>query len=304
MKFRSRVLALALCAGTSLVLLGGEDAEARRLGGGTSLGRHSPNVLQRASVTAPASAGATSASAIAPDAPTTSAGNRWLAPLTGVAAGVGLAALFGHLGIGEELGVLVLLALLAVPLMALLRRVLVPPARASPAWVGASYSKDALGGEATVPLFLRESADDVGASPAPEPAGPTAPAPTWNIPDDFDVTGFLNNARAQFVRLQAAFDAADLAELREFTTPEMFVELRGQVRARKAGTHRTDVVTLEAELLGIETTATEYIASLRFHGLIREDEGVAAENFDEVWNLTKPVDGPGGWLLAGLQQLD
>ncbi len=304
MKFRSRVLALALCAGTSLALLGGEDAEARRLGGGASLGRQSPNVLQRASVTAPASAAAASASAIAPDAQTTSTGNRWLAPLTGVAAGVGLAGLFGHLGIGEELGVLALLALLAVPVIALLRRVLVPPAPASPAWVGASYSKDALGSEATVPLFLRESSDDVGASPAQAPTGPNAPAPTWNIPDDFDVTGFLSNARAQFVRLQAAFDAADLAELREFTTPEMFVELRGQVRGRKAGTHRTDVVTLEAELLGIETTATEYIASLRFHGLIRENEGVAAESFDEVWNLTKPVDAPGGWLLAGLQQLD
>lgn len=302
MKFRSRVLALALCAGTALVLLGGEDAEARRLGGGASLGRQSPNVLQRSSVPAPSSAAA--ANAIPPDARTPSTANRWLAPLTGVAAGVGLAALFGHLGIGEELGVLVLLALLAVPLIALLRRVLVPPAPASPAWVGASYSKDGLGGEATVPQFLRESADDVGASPAPEAAGAIAPAPTWNIPDDFDVAGFLSNARIQFVRLQAAFDAADLAELREFTTPEMLVELRGQVRARKAGTHRTDVVTLEAELLGIETTAAEYIASLRFHGLIRENEGVAAENFDEVWNLTKPVDGPGGWLLAGLQQLD
>ncbi len=302
MKFRSRVLALALCAGTALVLLGGEDAEARRLGGGSSLGRQSPNALQRSSAPAPAAAAA--ASAIPPEAQTRSTGKRWLAPLTGVVAGVGLSALFGHLGIGEELGVLVLLALLVAPLIALLRRVLVPPAPASPAWVGASYSRDGLGGEATVPHFLRESADAAGGSPAPEPAARSAPAPTWNVPDDFDVAAFLNHARTQFVRLQAAFDAADLAELREFTTSEMFVELRQQVRARKAGTDRTAVVTLEAELLGIETTALEYIASLRFHGLIREDEGVAAAHFDEVWNLTKPVDGPGGWLLAGLQQLD
>jgi len=302
MKFRSRVLALALCAGTSLLLLGGEDAEARRLGGGTSLGRQSPTVLQRPAVAAPAAAA--SAGAIPAEAQTMGASKRWLAPLTGVAAGVGLASLFGHLGISEELGVLVLLALLAVPLIALLRRVLVPPAPASPAWVGASYSRDSLGGEATVPNFLRESADAASGNPAPEPAGASVPAPSWNIPDDFDVAGFLNNARTQFVHLQAVIDAADLAELREFTTPEMFVELRRQVRARKSGPQRTDVVTLEAELLGIETTALEYIASLRFHGLMREDEGGAAENFDEVWNLTKPVDGPGGWLLAGLQQLD
>lgn len=302
MKFRSRVLALALCAGTSVLLLGGEDAEARRLGGGASLGRQSANVVQRSTVPAPAAAA--SASAIPAEARTMGASQRWLAPLAGVAAGVGLAALFGHLGISEELGVLVLLALLAVPLIALLRRGLAPPASASPAWVGASYSKDGLGGEATVPNFLRESADAASGSPAPEPPGAIAPAPNWNIPDDFDVAGFLSNARSQFVRLQAVFDAADLAGLRQFTTPEMFVELSRQVRARKAGRHRTDVVTLEAELLGIETTALEYVASLRFHGLMREDEGGVAESFDEVWNLTKPVAGRRGWLLAGLQQLD
>lgn len=300
MKFGSKALALGLAAVTSLVLLGADDAEARRLGGGGSLGRQSPNVLQRATAPAPAPG----AAAISPAAPPPGAGNRWLAPLTGVAAGLGLAAVFAHLGVGEELGVLVMLALLAIALIALVRRVLLPSQPRSPAWAGASYSKEALGREASVPQFLRESADAADMLPASGPGGASAPSPAWNIPADFDVDGFLHNARTQFVRLQAAFDAADLDELREFTTPEMFAELRRQVRGRSAAASGTDVVTLEAELLGIETTPAEYIASLRFNGLIREEGDGAAENFDEVWNLIKPVDGRGGWLLAGLQQLN
>jgi len=40
---------------------------------------------------------------------------------------------------------------------------------------------------------------------------------------------------------------------------------------------------------------------VRFTGTMRVDGEL--ETFDEVWNLTKPVDGKTGWLLAGIQQL-
>jgi predicted lipid-binding transport protein (Tim44 family) len=43
--------------------------------------------------------------------------------------------------------------------------------------------------------------------------------------------------------------------------------------------------------------------SVRFHGLIREEQDAPAQDFDEVWNLTKPVDGSSGWVLAGIQQM-
>ncbi|MCS7101020.1 MAG: Tim44-like domain-containing protein, partial [Burkholderiaceae bacterium] len=92
----------------------------------------------------------------------------------------------------------------------------------------------------------------------------------------------------------------DLAELEEFTTQEMFVALTHELNARGAAP-QVEVVTLEADLLGIETTAQEYVASVRFSGTLRVDGEI--ERVDEVWNLSKPVQGPGGWLLAGIQQL-
>jgi predicted lipid-binding transport protein (Tim44 family) len=53
-----------------------------------------------------------------------------------------------------------------------------------------------------------------------------------------------------------------VADIREFTTPEVFAELKMQITERGAQTDYTDVVSIDAELLGIETSATEYLASV------------------------------------------
>ena len=135
------------------------------------------------------------------------------------------------------------------------------------------------------------------------------PAP-WGIPTDFDVTGFLRHSKTYYIRLQAAWDKADINDIREFTTPEMFGELRLQLQERGAAANVTDVVTLEAELLGIETIGNDYLASVKFSGTVREDQqtspatAAVASSFAEVWNLSKPTSGQGGWILAGIQALN
>ena len=122
----------------------------------------------------------------------------------------------------------------------------------------------------------------------------------WGVPADFDTNGFLGHAKEYFGKLQNAWDRGNLAELEEFTTRDMFVALTHELRARGAGT-RTEVLTLDAALLGIESTPAEHLASVRFSGSLRVDGEI--EQVDEVWNLSKPVNGSSGWLLAGIQQL-
>jgi len=138
------------------------------------------------------------------------------------------------------------------------------------------------------------------------PLAGSAPAPasvdaTWGVPADFDVAEFVRNAKVHFIRLQAASDEKNLADIREFTTPEVFAEIKMQLDEDKVAINKTDVVNLDATLLGIETGPTEYLASVRFSGSVRENEAEATP-FAEVWNLSKPVAGRGGWLLAGIQQ--
>ena len=125
---------------------------------------------------------------------------------------------------------------------------------------------------------------------------------TWGIPADFDVPAFLRAAKANFIRLQAAWDKNDINDLHQFTTPEMFAELRLQLQERGAASNVTDVIELDADLLGIETFQDDYMASVRFTGKIREDANGPAEPFEEIWNMTRPISKKTGWVLAGIQQ--
>lgn len=315
-------LLVVLVAALSLTI---PEAEARRLGGGKSFGRQSTAPIQRDA--RPPQAAPQQTPQRPGAAPGQATGNRWLAPLAGIAAGLGLAALASHLGLGEAMGTVLLLLLLVVAAVFVFRMLAArrAPSGPQPAYQG-GYSASQLGREAAVRYSADESALQSGTqsgaarrSAEPLAAGaavpdshpgvagsvspPDASAAVSRIPAGFDVEGFERNAKLQFVRLQAVFDAGDTRDLREFTTPEMYAELALQIGERGGAENRTDVVTLDATLLGIESTPEEHVASVRFSGMIREEAGAEAKPFDEVWNLVKPANGPGGWVLAGIQQL-
>jgi predicted lipid-binding transport protein (Tim44 family) len=130
---------------------------------------------------------------------------------------------------------------------------------------------------------------------------------TWGIPSGFDIEGFLKASKANFVSLQAAWDHADMPSLRAMMTDDMLEQIKGQLAERERDAHgaptRTEVVMLEAQLLGIEETDEVYMASVEFSGLIREEVSAGPNPFREVWNITRPKSGPGGWLVAGVQAL-
>jgi predicted lipid-binding transport protein (Tim44 family) len=266
------LLALVLCAGALI-----EAAQAARLGGGRSLG------AQR-QVTAPPRQATPPAPQQQPAAAPQPAGSRWLAPLAGLAAGLGLGWLFAQGGFGPAMGVLLLAALAAAALFALgrlgSRRTLLsrPPQYAAPA--EAMHSTDL---------------------PSGSSAGARAHRST--IPADFDVEKFLAEAKRNFLRLQDANDRSDRDMIREVTTEEMFRVLEASLTGH-AQAQQTDVVTLDATLLELATEDRVHWASVRFSGSIREKAEAAAEPFGEVWHLQKPGNGSSGWLLAGIQQLN
>jgi predicted lipid-binding transport protein (Tim44 family) len=324
-----RTFWIALIAVFAATTIGLTDAEAKRMASGKSVGKQAPsNVMQRdatpsspsgassagpsAAPAAPAAAAAPSAAAAArpaaaPAAAAASGGKRWLAPLAGLAAGLGLAALASHLGFGDELASFMLIALLAVAALVVVRMIMSRRAAAAapqrPAYAGA-YGYTGLGQEASVPNYQPMPASAASREqPMDAVRAAAQPVTTGHVPDGFDTEGFVRNAKVYFVRLQAAFDAGDTADLREFTSPEMFAELKLEIDERNGAPNQTDVVTLDAQLLGVESGATEHLASVRFSGMLREQPNAAPEAFDEVWNFERPASGQGGWVLAGIQQL-
>jgi predicted lipid-binding transport protein (Tim44 family) len=147
--------------------------------------------------------------------------------------------------------------------------------------------------------------ETVAAPPPSQSAGFEAPPATVraNVPDGFDVAGFLKGAKLNYMRLQIANDQGNLEELREFTSDELFAELKKDLLERGNAKQQTDVLALNADLLEVVTEGDKHWASVRFSGSLRESPGDAPQGFEEVWNLAKPVSGAGGWQLAGIQQM-
>ena len=74
-----------------------------------------------------------------------------------------------------------------------------------------------------------------------------------------------------------------------------------RARRRASRTSRTDVISLEAELLGVEELGAAYLASIEFSGLIRESAEEGEVPFRELWMLAGAKDEGtprGGWRAS------
>jgi len=325
MKFLSLILVV-------LMAFASFDSEARRMGGGGSIGRQSGNVTQRQAGQQPASpsqnqaapatqpgAGANAAAA-APKRP-------WAGMLGGLAAGLGLAWLAHSLGLGEAFGQFLLIALAVMAVMMVIGMVM---RSRSAAQAGGRYSVQGAGAPADLARPPRQySPDKVGNDASARPwerssmafeaarsgqgsgvqiGSALAGTQSWEVPPGFDTEGFLAAAKRNFVTLQDAWDRSDTSSLRAMMTDEMLGEIKSQLADREKDQdgkpNKTEVVMLDAKLLGIEDTGSEYMASVEFSGMIREDASAGPGPFREVWNMTKSKSGASGWLVAGVQALE
>ena len=336
MKLLSALLVIAMS-------LASQEAAAKRLGGGASVGKQSSNVSQR-STTPPAGAPAQGATSAAPvqnaaaapakapaAAPAAAPKKPWGAMFGGLAAGLGLAWLASSLGMGEGFGQFLMVALLALGVFAVVGVVMRSRSggRSSPG--GLAYQG---AGSGTTTMARNYSPQNVGNDASARPwerattnfessryADATNPTPgtgsmigaglagvaSWGVPDGFDVDGFLTASKNNFVNLQAAWDRADIPSLRAMMTDGMLEQIKAQLSEREqqsgGSPNTTEVVMIEAHMLGIEESDADYMASVEFSGLIREDASSGPNPFREVWNITRPKSGPGGWLVAGVQAL-
>jgi predicted lipid-binding transport protein (Tim44 family) len=277
------------------------DADARRLGGGRASGAQrsvaktppaqtpaKPAQQQLApGQQAPAPAAAPAGAAAAGQPAAAGGFSRWLPMIGGLALGGLLGAMFGS----SALVALLVVALLAIAALVVFRMLMTKRAGAPQ------------------PIQYAGLGSETVAAPPPSQASgfearPVAAVPfQGNLPAGFDANGFLRGAKMNFMRLQLANDQGNLDDLREFTTTELFDELKKDILERRGARQQTDVLSLNADLLEIATEGDKHWASVRFSGTIREEPGAAAEGFEEVWNLVKPRDGSSGWLLAGIQQM-
>ncbi|UDG82512.1 hypothetical protein GJV44_00799 [Candidatus Vallotia cooleyia] len=294
------------------------DANAKRIAGGRSIGRQS-HITQQ--LTQPVKTHTPRLGALLEGAqpshgqipPTAAQPKRnWLGPLVGLASGLGLAALLSHFGfsgiLASMLNVL-LIAVIALVGLWLFRKFSNRNARPiTPyAYKGFELSSRTLPHPYNSGVRSPTTGEIGQVSIAPD-SQETCISPNLGVlnattvPAGFDADAFMHQTKIAFVRLQAAWDAGNIADICALTTPEMLAEIKIDLDSRNGENH-TDIVHLNADLVSVESRGSnEYVASVRFHGLIREARGAAAEPFVEIWNLSRNVQSGEGWMLAGIQQ--
>ncbi|MBL8287191.1 MAG: Tim44 domain-containing protein [Rubrivivax sp.] len=314
----------------SAVAMAPIDADAKRLGGGKSTGtqrsmpeRTAPQSTPATPAQQPGTPGQQAAApAAAPGATPAAAPARssWMGPLAGLAAGLGLAALASHFGFGEALANFMLIALLVVAglaLFAFLRRRMAgggSPAqlRQEPAFARAGLPGSGQGsGQGSGAAAARVAWPAAAAPTSPtvtpattEPAAGAAALPAAFVPAAFDSESFERIAKAIFIRMQAANDSANLDDLRQFTTPEMFAELKVDLLERGSATQATEVKSVEAKVVDVAEEGERQVVSVRYRGEVVEAAGATPEKFDEVWHLVRPRgNASAGWAIAGIEQM-
>ena len=310
MNWKNGLMALAVVLSGVGMVSAPMDVEARRLGGGRPAGMQrqmparqpsaTPNPGQQAAAPAPAT----------PAQPMAQPGKRsWMGPLAGLAAGLGIAALMSHFGMGEAMGNFVMMALVAMVAMFaiswLMRRFSgggSPAQGPQLAGAGAPYqpqADQAMQRQAQQPVLTPVSGGSGVSTSAVAPVGNLT-----QVPAGFDHEGFQRVAKMIFIRLQAANDAGNVDDLRKFTTPELFASLRLDMQERGQTPNQTDVMQLDAEVVDTAKQDGQWIVSVRFHGLIREEVNAGAQPFNEMWHLVKPQDESRDWAIAGITPLD
>ena len=305
---------LALMGATlalGLALVTGDADAAKRFGGGKSAGMQRQEMSQSHSTPAsPAQAPGMSNTPARQQAAAPAAGMQpqaqpkrsWMGPLAGLAAGIGLAALASHFGFGEELASMMTMALIAFAVIALIGFIMRKKAQSAqgPALAGVGAGAG-MGAPVNAPVPNLFNSTPAAGAAAPQ----ETPAPSGfvgQIPEGFDVDSFVRNAKVNFIRLQAANDARNLEDIRAYTTPEMFAEVKMHWMEEGNAPQKTDVMSLDAAVLDVQEEASRYVVSVRYTGLLREDANAAPEAIDEIWHLVKPKDNSSGWLVAGIQQ--
>ncbi len=129
------------------------------------------------------------------------------------------------------------------------------------------------------------------------------------VPSDFDEQAFLKGAERAYRMLQEAWDRGDLDEIERFTTEAVFAEISSQFQDRH-GENRTEILSLDARLMEVRRVGDAMEAGVLFDAYLREVDASSGSDergrqAREVWHFVRPSDASEPtWYLDGIQQLE
>lgn len=272
------------------------DAEAKRLGGGSSLGKSffTPKKAKPAAPTQQKAA-PTGSSAAAQKAQPRRSG------FGGMMAGLLAGGLLGALFFGGAFDGIQFMDILLIGLLIFVAIKLFSGMKKAQGPQYAGHQRD------RAEQFRQQHQDP---QTFQQPQQPLSPAPgagfsfgesSMELPQWFNEAAFIEGAKQHFNHLQKAWDNSDWAEIATYTTPEL-LEVLQQERAKQPSNQNTEVVSVMAELANFTDNGDHVVATINFYGWLREDGHETAE-FSELWHLSRDMNQPDAdWMIVGIQQ--
>lgn len=282
---------LIACFSLMLVLGVPQQAEAKRFGGGFSLGKSFST--QKKVAPAPTKQTSTNKADGTKSGAATQPAKPGMGGLFGglLAGGLLGALIFGGAFEGIQLMDILLIGLAIFFLMRLMG------GRREPAYAGAD--NNSANSTSAQQQYRQSTTSAPSASGDAEFEQDTRVVET---PDWFDADAFLAQAPEHFTQLQRAWDAQDWEEIAEYTSAELLAQLKTN-RAVLPEQQQTEVVSCMAELVGFQQSRAETVVSIHFHGWIREQGEQEPSEFSEIWHLGRVATEEGvNWVILGIEQ--
>ncbi len=247
----------------------------------------------------------------------------WTGPLMGLAAGLGLAGLFSAFGLGPGGSSIIMILIIGVGLFILFRllfRMLPHPGGSD---VNRNYADrrhtDMNNHDYSIVRRSSHSSNNInGKLPTLDEVSDNSnynssysdnilKSNIRDLPESFDLKDFERLAKVNFIRLQAANDTKDLSDIREYVSPQMYGEIKMLISERGDVEQITEVINIDAKLVEHLIENDIYHCSIHFSGQLSEkigDDQPIISSFNEIWHLTKPVDGSRSWVISGIEQIN
>lgn len=265
------------------------EAEARRMGGGSSFGKSfsAPKKVKPAAAPKQDKAANPSATNSAAGAAKKSAMGGLMGGL--LAGGLLAALFFGGAFDGIQLMDIVLLGILAFVAIKMFKAMRGSP-QPAPSYAGAGS------GATPEPANTTEHFTPVSVA-STQLAEPELALPGW-----FNKQAFLEGANGHFTRLQTAWDKQDWQEIATYTTTEMLEQLKAE-RAKYPAEQITEVVSVMSELINFIDNQDHVVASIHFYGWIKEEASQSPAEFSEIWHLSRDMSVENAhWYIVGIEQ--
>ncbi len=147
--------------------------------------------------------------------------------------------------------------------------------------------------------FRGQTNDNATPAAANTGFGPSTTDVPLNLPDGFDLTGFLTRSRDHYRSIQDAWNSGDMEKIREYVSPELFTHLQ-QERTALTGDQHTEVMYVDAEVVRADNMYGKTELSLKFSGRYRDNVERVEENITDIWHLEQ-ANTQAPWLIIGIE---